>query len=134
MVFSSFLNFFAFFLEFSTTGRVGIHGNDFFFFLFSLFLGLSQPILPRKEAMMVFSKFLNFFAIFLEFFIHGRVGTHWNDFFYFIFSLSRPFPTYFGLKRSYDGVFQIFEFFFYFFGIFYSYFFLFLSLSHPFLA
>ena len=68
--------------------------------------------------MMVFSNFLNFFAIYLEFSITSRVGTHRNDFF-FIFSLSPPFPTYFGLERSYDGVFKIFEFFHYFCRIFY---------------
>ena len=56
------------------------------FFAFSLFSGHSQPILAWNEAMMVFSKFLNFFAIFLEFCIPGRVGTHQNDFFFF-FSL-----------------------------------------------
>ena len=83
-------------------------------FFFSLFLGLSQPLLAWKEAMMVFSNFFNLFAIFLEFSITIRVGTHRNDFFFF-FSLSWPFPTYFGLKRSYDGVLKFFEFFCYFF-------------------
>ena len=82
MVVSNFLNFFAFFLEFSITGRVGTHRNDFLF-LFSLFLGLFQHILAGKEAMMVFSNFLNFFAIFLEFSILGRVGTYRNDFYLF---------------------------------------------------
>ena len=33
--------------------------------------------------MMVFSNFLNFFAIFLEFPILGRVEAHWNDFYLF---------------------------------------------------
>ena len=96
---------FWFFLKFSIMGCVGTHQNDFFFF--SLFLGLSQPLLAWKEAMMVFSNFFNLFAIFLEFSITGRVGTQRNDFFYFIFilTLSGPFLTYFGLKRSYDGVF-----------------------------
>ena len=37
----------------------------------------------------------------------------------FFFSLSWRFPTYFGLKISYDGVFKSFEFFCYFLGIFY---------------
>ena len=48
----------------------------------------------------------------------SRVGIHQNDFF-FIFSLSRSLPTYFGWERSYDGVFRFFEFFCYFFAIFY---------------
>ena len=45
----------------------------------------------------MFFKFLNFFAIFLEFSITGLVGNYWND---FSFSLSRPFQTYIGLKES----------------------------------
>ena len=91
---------FSIFWEFSMTGRVGTHWNDFFFLsystfpnLFSLFLDLPQHILPRKEAIIVFS-------IFWEFSITGQVGTPRNDFFFyfFILSLSWPFPTYFGLK------------------------------------
>ena len=115
MVWSNFLKFFAIFLEFSIWGRVGTHWNNSF--LFSLFLGLSRTVLAWKEAMMVFSNFLNFFAIFFEFSMTGRVGTYRNDFFYF--PLSRPFPTYFCLKRSCDGLSQFFEFFCYFFLIFY---------------
>ena len=83
MVFFNFFEFFAIFFEFSITGQVGTHWNDFFFLsysafpnLFSLFLGLLQHILPRKEAIIVFS-------IFLEFSITGRVGTPRNDFFFF---------------------------------------------------
>ena len=122
------------------------------FFAFSLFSGLSQPIMACNEAMMVFSKFFNFFAIFLEPSITGRAETERNDFFYLLsfagfpnlfwlvkklrwcfliflifllflwnvqfrvgkkhngtiyclFSLSCPFLTYFGLKRSCDGIF-----------------------------
>ena len=79
------------FLEFSITGRVGIHKNDFLFF-FSFFLSLSCPILAWKETMMVFSNFLNFFTIFLEFSIMGRDGTHPNFFFLFspFLGLSQP--------------------------------------------
>ena len=106
MVFFNFLNFFTIFLEFSILWRVGTHQNDFFF---SLFLSLFQSIFAWNEAIMVFSNFLNFFPIFLEFFIPGRVGTHRNDFFFLfnflIFSLSRHFLTYLGLKRSDNGVF-----------------------------
>ena len=61
----------------------------FFYFLFSLFLGHSQLILAWLEAIMVFFKFLNFFAIFLEFSITGLVGTHQNDFFFFFLGLSQ---------------------------------------------
>ena len=47
--------------------------------LFSLFLGLYQLVLDSKDAIMVFFNFLNFFAIFLEFSIPGRVGIDRND-------------------------------------------------------
>ena len=53
------------------------------FFAFSLFRSISQPILARNEAMMVFSKFSNFFAIFSEFSTMVRVGTQRNDLSYF---------------------------------------------------
>ena len=75
------------------------------YYLLSLFLGLFQPILAWNEAIMVF---LNFFAIFLEFSITRRVGTE----IIFIFSLSLPFPTYFGLKWCHNGIFFIFLLFF----------------------
>ena len=45
-----------------------------------------------------------------------RVGLERNGTINFIFSLSHPSPTYFGLKWIHNG---IFEFFCYFFGIFY---------------
>ena len=82
IVFSDFLNFFAIFFGIFYY-RSSINTSEWFFF--PLFLYLSQPILAWKEAMMVFSNFLNFFAIFLEFCIMGQVGTHRNDFFYFLF-------------------------------------------------
>ena len=120
----NFLNFFTIFLEFSIMCRAGTKRNDNSFFLSysafpnlcSLFLGLPQHILPRKEAILVFYIFLNFFTIFLEFSITSRVGTPRNDFLcFFIFSLSRPFPTYFGLKSCQNVGFKFFEFFCYFF-------------------
>ena len=52
---------------------------------------------------MVFFNFWNFFAIFVEFSITRRVGSDQNGI--FIFSLSRPSPTYFGLKRSHNSIF-----------------------------
>ena len=67
---------------------------------------------------MMFFNFLNFFAIFLEFPIPGRVGMDQNK--NFFFSHSQPLPSCFGLKRSHIDVFQFFEFFCYFFGIPYS--------------
>ena len=82
MVFLNFLNFFAiFFLIFYyTSGRNGTKGQ----FLFSLFLGLFQPILAWKEAITVFFNFLNFFAIFFELSLLRLVGTKQNDNFYFL--------------------------------------------------
>ena len=70
------------------------------FFLFSLFLGLFQPILVGKEAIMVFSNLLNFFAIFLEFSITSRVGIHKNDFFFFFFHSFSAFPDLFWLEKK----------------------------------
>ena len=96
MVFTNFVIFFGIF--YSMPGRNWSER----LFLFYLFLDLSQPILAWKEAIMVFTYFLNFFAIFLEFSIPCRAGTDWTII--FIFSLSRPFPIYFGLKRSCNGV------------------------------
>ena len=88
-------NFFCYFLEFFITTWVGTHRNDFFLFFFSpLFLGLPQLILAWKDATMVFSNFFEFFAIFFEFSITGRVGTHWNDFFFLSYS---AFPNLFSL-------------------------------------
>ena len=74
------------------------------FFLFSLFHDISHRILAWKEAMMVFSNFLNFFCYLFEIFYYG-LGRRKSEWFFFIFSVSRPFPTYFGWERSYDGVF-----------------------------
>ena len=51
--------------------------------LFSLFLGLFQPIMAWNEATMVFLNFWNFFSMFLEFSITCRVGTKRNDNFRF---------------------------------------------------
>ena len=76
MVFFKFSNFFAIFLEFSISCRVGTKTERYL--LYSLFLGLYQPILAWNEAIIVFFNFLNFFAIFLEFSISRRVGTERN--------------------------------------------------------
>ena len=119
-----FFNFFANFLWifYYGSGRNSLERFSFFLSysafpnLCSLFLGLPKHILPRKEAIIVFYIFLNFFTIFLEFSITSRVGTPRNDFLFFIiFSLSRPFPTYFGLKSCQNVGFKFFEFFCYFF-------------------
>ena len=87
-MFFNFLNFFAIFLEFSITGRVGIDRIDKFYFL--SFHGLSQFVLALKEAVLVFFNFFIFFALFLEFFIMGRVGIERNDNFHFHSFLGFP--------------------------------------------
>ena len=89
-----FFNFFAIFWEFLLTRRVGTNRNNNFYF-FS-FVSPFQSILASNEAVTVFFDFLNFFAIFLEFLL--RVGKERNGTIIFIFSLSLPFSTNFGMK------------------------------------
>ena len=55
--------------------------------------------------------FFLFFSLFLEFCISRRVGMERNGNTIFIFALSRPFPTFFGLKRSHNGYFYFLNFF-----------------------
>ena len=71
-----FSNYFATFLEFSISCRVGTKTE--WYLLYSLFLGLYQPILAWNEAIIIFFNILKFFAIFLEFSISCRVGTERN--------------------------------------------------------
>ena len=78
------MNFFSIFLGFYVTGRVGTPRNDFFFFF--PFLGPSQLILAWKEAMMVLSKFINFFCNFFGIF-YSRSGRNPSERFLFLFSL-----------------------------------------------
>jgi len=64
MMFFNFLDFFLFFLEFSSLGQIRTEfGTNFFFFFFP-FLGLSLPSFNRNNARMLFFNFPNFFAIF----------------------------------------------------------------------
>ena len=105
--------FLQFFLEFSITGQEGTHRKDFFF-LFSLFLGLSQPNLVRKDAMIVFSDFLNFFLLFFWNFLL-RVGQiPIKTIFFYFFSFS-PFSNLFWLEKKLCWCFQIFWIFLLFF-------------------
>ena len=96
MVFYNFLNFFAISFEFSITGRVGIDRNKYF--LFSLFLSISQPVLAWREALPVFYNVFNFFAIFLKFSIIGQERIDRNDNFCFL-SFS-AFPNLFCLEEK----------------------------------
>ena len=114
-------------------------------FLFFLFLGIFQPILTWNEAIMVYFNFPNFIAIFLEFSVSRLVGTERNGTIIFIFSHSRPFQTYFGLKgpQWYFLIFSIFLLFFFLIFYYASWrngtdrkflFFLFLGIFQPILA
>ena len=67
-------------------------------FLFSLFLGIFQPILTGNEAPMVLFDFLIFLLFFLEFSITRRVGMERKDNFYFL-SFS-TFPNLFWLEMK----------------------------------
>ena len=88
MIFFSFLNFFAIFLE--SLFRVGLECIRTRIF-FSHILSLSHPVLALKDAILMFFNFLNFFAIFLEVPIPGRVRMDQNEnFFSHILNLSSP--------------------------------------------
>ena len=89
-------------------------------FLFSVFLDLFEPILDWNEAIMVFFNFLNFFAIFLKISISRRVGTEGNGTIIFIFALSNPFATYFDLIRIHNVFFNFLNFFAIFFNFLFS--------------
>ena len=92
MVFLKFLNFLLFFgIFYFASGRNEMER----YFLYSLFLGIFQPILALNEAIVVF---FHFFAIFLEFSITRRVVTKRNDNFYLL-SFS-AFSNLFWLERK----------------------------------
>ena len=95
-----FFEIFYFFLEFSIPGRLGTHRNDFF--LFSLFLGHSHPILAWKEVMMVFSNFSNFFGI-----IYYGLCRNTSEWFFFFLSFS-AFLNLFWLEKKLWWCFLIF--------------------------
>ena len=97
------MNFYVIFLEFSITHRVGTKRNDNF--LFSLFPILFQPILAWNEFIMVFFNFFNFFLFFWYFLL--RFGQERNGRIIFIFSISHPFTTCYGLKWIHNGIFLV---------------------------
>ena len=74
-------------------------------FLFSLFRGLSQRVLAWKEAIMVFFNFMSLFAFFFFLNSLSRAELEMIGMIIFNFTLSQPFPTCFGLKKSHNGVF-----------------------------
>ena len=117
------MNFLAICLEFSITHRVGTERNGTIIFI-SLFLIFFQPILAWNELIMVFLIFLIFWIFcyfFWNFLLH--IGQERKGTIIFIFSLSQPLPTYFGLKWGSNGIFLIF-------WIFLLFFFLEFSITH----
>ena len=81
-LFFNFLNFYAVFLKFSITRRVGIERNhDFYFLSFSAF---SDLLWLEIKPLRYFLIFKIFYAIFLKFSIKRRAGTEWNDNFFFL--------------------------------------------------
>ena len=108
MVSFNFLNFFATFLKFSITCRVGMERKNNFYFL--SFTASSNIFWLEMKPQW-------YFWIFLEFSITHRVGTKRIDNFYF---LSFPsFSILFWLKMKPQWYFLIFWIFLPFFGIFY---------------
>ena len=104
MVFLYFFNFFAIFLEFSFTGRVGKKRNDNFYFRsFSAFFNL---LWLQKMPWWCFLIFWICLLLFCNFLL--RFGQERNGMIIFIFSLSQSFLTYFGLKWSCNGIFIFF--------------------------
>ena len=101
MVYFNFPNFMAIFLEFSISRLVGTERNDNFYFL--SFPAISN-LFWLERSTMVFFNFFNFFTIFFLNFL-SRVVEERNGPKIFIFSLSRHFPTHFGLKWSRNGIF-----------------------------
>ena len=116
MIFFSFLNFFALFLEFSITPRVGMERKDNFYFLsFAAFSLLFSLEMKPQWYFLILWIFLLFFWNFL---LH--IGQEQNGTIIILFSISQPLPTYFGLKWVSNGIFLIFWIFLLFFiGIFY---------------
>ena len=103
-----FFEFFAIFLEFSITGRVGKKRNDNFYFLaFSAFFNL---LWLEKMPWWCFLIFWICLLLFCNFLL--RVGQERNGVIIFIFSLSQSFLTYFGLKWSCNGILIFFLIFF----------------------
>ena len=98
-----FLFSFAIFLEFSITLRVRTkQNNNFYFFSFSV---LSALFWLEMTPYWFYDNFLTFLQFLWNFLL--RVGSERIGTIILIFSLSQPFPTYCGLKRSHYVIFLI---------------------------
>ena len=112
MVFLNFFTFFAIFLEFYITRRVGTKRNNNFCFLsFSAFYTLFWLEMKPQPYFLIFWLFYWNFLL--------CVGREPNGTITFTFLLSHPFPTYYGLKWILNDIFSFLQFFCYFFWIFY---------------
>ena len=115
MVFLNFFTFFAIFLEFYITRRVGTKRNNNFYFLsFSAFCNLFWLEMEPQRYFLIFLIFRLFYWNFL---LH--VGQERNGTITFIFLLSHSFPVYFCLKSILKDIYYFLKFFCYFFRIFF---------------
>ena len=95
-----------FFLAFSILRRIGTERNVNFYFL--PFWSSFKVFLLEMEPQWYCLIFFNFFANFLEFSITRQVRLGRNETIIFIFSLSHPLSTDFGLKWSHNDIFFYF--------------------------
>ena len=77
------LNFFPIFLKFSNVRQVGTERNETIIFPFLLSHPPSTSGCLKWSHNVIFNFFLNFFAVFLEFFIKRWVGMKQNENIYF---------------------------------------------------
>ena len=103
--------FFNIFLEFSITRRIGTKRNYNFYFL--SFPALSSLFWLKRKPQWYFLIFWIFLLFFWNFLLH--IGQERNGTIFFIFSLSQPLLTYFGLKWGSNGIVLIFWIFLLFF-------------------
>ena len=108
MVSFNFLNFVAIFLEFSIMRRVRTERKDNFYF--PSFTAFSNLFWLEMKPQLYFLIFLIFLLFFQNFPLH--IGQERGGTLIFIFSISQPFQTYFGLKCRHSGIFLNFLNFF----------------------
>ena len=94
MIFFNFLNLCAILLEFSINRRVGTKRNDNFSFLSFSALSNLFWLEMRPYGYLLLLRILLLFSWKFQL----LVGLERNGTIIFVFSLSQPFPTYFGLK------------------------------------
>ena len=99
--------FFALFMEFSITRRIGTKRNDNFYFI--SFSAFSNLFCLEMKSQWYFLNFWFFSLFFWNFLFPVKLERNGETI--FIFSLSRPFPTYFGLEWSHNGIFWFSDFF-----------------------